>query len=291
MTNVSMELVKELREKTQISLMECKKALIETAGDLEKAIDLLRKRGAAVAAKRADNEATQGRIEAFVSADEKSGSLVKVACETDFSANTDAMKIFAQNVAQQSVLLKSTLVDELLSLASPSLGKMQDVLDELIAKIAENIKVSTAAHFELDGPGLVHAYIHPGSHVGAMIMLKTDKDVSNKELLRQIAKDLCMQIAVTRPMAIMPEELDQAVLQKERAFVTESVAQSGKPAAMVEKIVEGKLKKYCEEVCLFYQPFIKNDKITIGSYLADVSKQLGVQISIARYIRFGIGSK
>ena len=292
MTTISMELVKTLRDKTQVGMMDCKKALEEANGDLDRAIEILRKKGAAVAAKRAENETTKGRVESNVSADFKKGSLVEVACETDFSANTDTMKNFVELVAAQATNSGETSIDALLAQTIANKGALtvKDALEELISKICESIKISRVAHFSVAGHGLVNAYIHPGSTIGILVELKTESDLSsNLDELKALAKDICMQIAVTNPLCVEPSELDTAVVEKERAFAKEQLVASNKPESIHEKIIEGKLSKFYEDVCLSRQLFIKNDKLSISQHLQEMSKKLGSPISIVRFARFAIG--
>ncbi len=292
MTTISMELVKTLRDKTQVGMMDCKKALEEANGDLDRAIEILRKKGAAVAAKRAENETTKGRVESNVSADFKKGSLVEVACETDFSANTDTMKNFVELVASQATASGETSIDAILAqtIANKDSLTVKDALEELISKICESIKISRVAHFSVANHGLVNAYIHPGSTIGILVELKTETDLSsNLDELKALARDICMQIAVTNPLCVEPSQLDAAVVEKERAFAKEQLVASNKPENIHEKIIEGKLSKFYEDVCLTRQQFIKNDKLSIAQHLQEISKKLGSPISIVRFARFAIG--
>jgi elongation factor Ts len=287
-----MELVKQLREKTQVGMMDCKKALEEANGDMEKAIEILRKKGAAVAAKRGDNVTSNGRIESFISADGKTGAIVEIACETDFSAKTVDMEFFAKHTAEVASIYAVTDVQAILSQKSLKDAKLviKDHLDELVAKIAESIKVSKVVIFKVGQFGLVGSYIHPGSTVGVMVNLTTEKDLSsNIEELKLVAKDICMQIAVNKPIAVAPENVDASTVNKEREIAAEQLKASGKPANVIEKIVEGKLKKFYEDFCLLNQFFIKNDKITVQQYLAEVSTKLGCKIVVKEFVRFGIG--
>ena len=292
MANVSMDLVKKLREKTQVGMMDCKKALEEANGDIEKAIEILRKKGSAVAAKRGDNATTNGRIECFISQDMKTGAMVEVACETDFSAKTVDMEFFAKHTAEVAAINAVNDAQAILSQKSvknPTLV-VKDHLDELIAKITESIKVSKVILFKAGKFGMVSAYIHPGSTVGVMIELETEKDHSaNIEELKEVAKNLCMQIAVNKPLSVSPSDLDPASVAKEREIATEQLKLSGKPANVIEKILEGKIKKYYEDVCLLNQFFIKNDKITIQLYLDEVSKKLRNKVTVKQFVRVGIG--
>jgi elongation factor Ts len=290
MAQITTDLLKQLREKTNVGMMDCKKALEQTDGDLDKAIELLRKKGAAVAAKRADNVTDNGRVEAHIAPDFSAGSLVEVSCETDFSANTDAMKEFTKDVARQVTLENITdeaaLADSLI--ASRKLSVKQ-TLEELIAKITESIKVRRFVRYATQPTGLVNAYIHPGSTLGVMIQLGSDKEISNKEVGAQLAKDICMQIAVMNPLCIGPDQLDANIVAKEKALISEQLAASGKPANVIEKIMQGKLEKFYEDACLMHQKYIKNDKLSVGQHVEEVAKQLGVKITVEAFTRFGIG--
>jgi len=291
MTKISMDLVKQLRDQTQIGMMDCKKALEEANGDFEKAIELLRKKGASVAAKRADNETNNGRVEGFISNDFKTGALVEVGCETDFSANTDTMKDFVLSAA--AVVAEKNPADipalmELKQINNPL--TLQEALNEVIAKICEKIKISRIARFSVAQQGVVNVYIHPGSTVGVMVELATDKDASaHRDTLLATAKDLCMQAAVTKPLCIEASQLDQTLVEKERTLAREQLAGSNKPAQIIEKIIDGKMNKFYEEVCMLNQVFIKNDKVTVKAHLDEVSKKIGAQITVVNFIRFAIG--
>lgn len=292
MANVSMDLVKKLREKTQVGMMDCKKALEEANGDIEKAIEILRKKGSAVAAKRGENATTNGRVECFISKDMKTGAMIEVACETDFSAKTVDMEFFAKHTAEVAAISAVNDAQTILSqksIKNPNLV-IKDHLDELIAKIAESIKVSKVVLFKAGKLGMVYAYIHPGSTVGVMVEIETEKEhSSHTEELKEVAKDICMQIAVNKPLAVSSADLDPANVAKEREIATEQLKLSGKPANVIEKILEGKIKKYYEDVCLLNQFFIKNDKLTIQLYLDEVSKKLGNKVTVKQFVRIGIG--
>jgi len=292
MANVSMDLVKKLREQTQVGMMDCKKALEEANGDIEKAVEILRKKGSAVAAKRSDNVTSNGRVECFISADNKVGAMVEIACETDFSAKTVDMEYFAKHTAEVAAIEMVHDAQSVMSAKSLKNPKLviKDHLDELIAKIAESIKVSKIIVYKAEKFGMVNAYIHPGSTVGVMVELDMEKDPSAQmEELKNVAKDICMQIAVNKPLAVAPENIAPELIAKEREIATEQLKLSGKPANVIEKILEGKIKKYYEDVCLLNQFFIKNDKLTIQGYLDEVSKKLGNKVKIKQFVRIGIG--
>ena len=281
-----MDLVKELREKTQVGMMDCKKALEEADGDMEKAIEFLRKKGSAVAAKRADHATNHGRIETYLSPDFKQGSLVAIGCETDFSANTQAMKEFALLAAQTAAQEQQADPEKLLAQNQ----KLKNNLDELVAKISEKIHINRISCFKVQEFGLINAYVHPGSTIATLIELTTQNDPTRDfEDLKNIARDICMHIAVTNPLAVSPDQIDASVIEKERAIAQEQLKGTNKPAAILEKIIEGKLNKYYEDVCLTKQRFIKNEDLTIEKYLNDISEKLKNRISIKQFTRFAVG--
>ena len=286
-----MEQVKELREKTQVGMLDCKKALEEANGNMEKAIEILRKKGTAVAAKRADNATNNGRIESWIAPDFKTGALVEVACETDFSANTPAMQEFALQTAEIAAKMNLTDPEQLLIQKSLKNSKitLKEALDELIAKIAEKIKINRVVLFKATETGLVNSYIHPGSTVGVMVEITADKTINASEDLKSIIRDICMQIAVTKPLAVAPENLDKTLIEKERAIAHDQLKDSKKPAPIIEKIIDGKLNKFYEDVCLLNQLFIKNDKISVAQYLKESSTRVGINLNVKQFIRFGIG--
>ena len=291
-------LIKKLREQTQVGMMDCKKALAEANGDYDKAVESLRKKGAAVAAKRADNATNNGNINMLIAPDYTSGTLVEVSCETDFSANTEDMRNFSGMVCshilskhdldsatstdeQVSTLMTETVADEKLSI--------QAKLDELIAKIAESIKVSRFVRFS-STKNIVNGYIHPGSKLGILVELEVDNRPADITALVQVAKDVCMQIAVSNPMCVRPDELDADVVAKERDVYADQLRAQGKPEQMIDNIVKGKLNKFYEGVCLLNQKFIKEEKNTIQQLLDHVGNESGCTVTVARFVRFSIGN-
>ncbi|MCF7800111.1 translation elongation factor Ts [Candidatus Babeliales bacterium] len=295
MAEITMELIKELREKTQVGMMDCKKALQEANGDMEKAIEILRKKGAAVASKRSGKETLQGTLQAKISPDFKSGSLVKINCETDFAAKTKDMQDFADEVCEH--ILKccpkvmegvgQALLEEKLSNKNITI---YDRLNDLVAKISECIKVDEFVKFSVQTNGVVNAYIHPGANLGVLVELETDKPVENNiEDLKTLSKDICMHIAVTNPMSISPDDLDPNVVEKELSIIKEQLAASGKPANMIEKIAQGKIGKFYQDVCLLNQNFIKDEKVTIKDLISQYSKKTGLNIVVKNFKRLSIG--
>jgi elongation factor Ts len=289
MAKVTMELVKELREKTQVGMLACKNALIEADGNIEKAIELLRKKGAAVAAKRADNATDNGRIEAMINDEGTTGTLVEISCETDFSANTDAMKSFTTTVATVVMGNESAADKNVILEQTPKNGKLtiSQMLEELISKIAEKITISNIARFETKS-GIVNAYVHAGSTLGIITELEVTEKTDIKKLM-ELAKDISMQIAVTNPLSVDSSQLDETTIAKEKEVFAEQLKTKGKPENIIAKIVEGKMKKYYEEVCLLNQKYIKNDKITIAQHIEEIAKEINTKIEVKQFKRFKIG--
>jgi len=297
---ISVDMIKKLREKTQVGMMDCKKALIEANGDFDQAVETLRKKGAAVAAKRADNETNNGTIQATVAPDFRSGTLVEASCETDFSANTDAMRGFATTVAGHLLASDTTTTgdvsnnDEVAAIMGQDLHdtpgvSIQHKLDDLISKIAENIKVARFAKISAEN-SVVNAYIHPGSTLGVLVELSVEgQRPDDITALVQAAKDVAMQAAVTNPLCVNPDQVDADLLAKERALFADQLRAEGKPDQIIEKILPGKLNKFYEGACLHHQKFIKDEKQTITQMLDEVGKKAGCTVRIARFVRFAIG--
>jgi elongation factor Ts len=295
MAKISLELIKELREKTQVGMMDCKEALILAEGNIDKAIEILRKKGASVAAKRAGHKTNNGIVSSYISEDNKIGSLLKISCETDFSANTQDMKDFSKTVSEHisksEQCCPENCAPECLIEQKTDGGKtVKILLDELIAKISENIKISECTKLVSGDDGIVNAYIHPGSTLGTIIELKvTNLSDTNKPAILQLARDICMQIAVTNPMTIDPSQLDNETLEKEKAIFREQLKAAGKPEQMLDKIIIGKMNKFYEEACLIKQKYIKQDKISIEKYIEGIAKENNCTISIKQFKRFSIG--
>jgi elongation factor Ts len=290
---MSLDLLKELREKTGIGMLDCKKALTEANNDIEKAIEILRKKGIAVAAKRADNATNCGSVAAFIKPDHRGACIVQMSCETDFSANTSDMKQFATNVAQTVVAAnKDFSADELLEqpLANTSLT-VKVGLEGLIAKITESIKINRFAACSASENGVVNVYIHPDNSIGVVTAVEGDKQLSGeaRDKALQLAKDVCMHAAVTNPIALDKSSIDSAIIEKEREIALEQLKDSGKSAQIIEKIVDGKLAKYFEDVCLLNQKFIKNDKLTVQQHIDAISKEVGSKLAVTKFVRFAIG--
>ena len=259
---VTASLVKELREKTGAGMMDCKKVLTETDGDLEKAAELLRERGIAKAAKKSGRVAAEGLVEAFISEDGKVGAIVEVNAETDFVAKNEEFKTFVMDVAKQVVKNNPATVEELL--AEPSLaveGKtVNEVLVDKIATIGENMTIRRFARFETTD-GLVEKYIHGDGKIAVLVNMVN----ANKEL----AKDICMQIAAARPEFVDREKVPAERVEKEKEILKAQTMNEGKPEAIAEKIVMGRINKFYEEICLVDQEFVKDPNMKVSQVLKD----------------------
>ena len=268
---VSAALVKELRERTGLGMMECKKALEEAGGDIELAIDNLRKSGQAKAAKKAGRTAAEGVVLARVSADGKTGILLEVNSETDFVARDDNFRQFAEQVAEVVLNTRTTDMAALAGLAMPSGASVEESRSALVQKIGENIQVRRAVVLEGD---VVGAYVHSGK-IGILTSLKGGSV--------DLAKDVAMHVAAANPLVVNPSEVDAAVLDKEREIYTAQAAESGKPAEIVAKMVEGRISKFLKEVSLVDQPFVKDPDVTVGALV----KKAGAQV--VAFLRFDVG--
>ena len=256
---ISASLVKELREKTGAGMMDCKKVLTETDGDMEKAIELLRERGIAKAAKKSGRVAAEGLVEAYISEDGKVGAIVEVNSETDFVAKNEEFKTFVMNVAKQVVEKNPKDVEDLLNQeATFEAGKtVNEALVGKIATIGENLSIRRFARFE--SKGLLESYIHGDGKIAVLInMAKGDKEV---------AKDLCMQIAAARPEYLNEQSVPTERVEKEKEILKVQTMNEGKPEAIAEKIVQGRIRKFFEEICLVDQVFVKDSNMKVSELL------------------------
>ena len=269
---VTASLVKELREKTGAGMMDCKKVLTETDGDMEKAIELLRERGIAKAAKKSGRVAAEGLVECYISEDGKVGAVVEVNSETDFVAKNEEFKTFVMNVAKQVVETNPKGVEELLAQeAKFEAGKtVNEALIGKIATIGENLSIRRFARFE--SKGLLEKYIHGDGKIAVLINMTS----GDKEL----AKDLCMQIAAARPEFVKREEVPQERVDKEMEILKVQAMNEGKPEAIAEKIVQGRVGKFYEEICLVDQVFVKDSSKKVSELLKEKNAEV---VEFARF--------
>ena len=267
--------VKELREKTGAGMMDCKKVLTETNGDEEKAIELLRERGIAKAAKKSDRIAAEGLVETYISEDGKVGVVVEVNAETDFVAKNEEFRKFVADVAKKVALKNPANVEELLAQESISeAGKtVQEVLTNKIATIGENMSIRRFERFETNN--LLESYIHGDGKIAVLVEIENGT--------KDLAKDICMQIAAARPEYLDKDSVPEARLAKEMEILKAQAINEGKPEAIAEKIVQGRLGKFYSEICLVEQEFVKDSDIKVGKLVADKGAK------IIRFVRFEKG--
>jgi elongation factor Ts len=276
--NIDAQLVKTLREKTNAGLMECKRALGETNGDLEAAIDLLRKKGAASAAKKAGREAKEGIIAQAIVNNAKVGVLAEINCETDFVAKNEGFRAFCDEVARK--VANGATAEEL------EADRVANV-----AKIGENILIRRSQKIEVSGHGTVAAYIHTGGKVGVLVEVGAEKDdTAQNEDFKQLVRDITLQIAAANPVCVNRDEVPAALVEREREVYRGQVP-AGKPANIIEKIVDGKMDKFYSTACLLDQAFIKNPDQTITQLIAEKNKALGEKIVLRRFIRYMVGEE
>ena len=278
--------VKMLREKTGVGMMDCKKALTETDGDMDKAIDYLRERGLAAAAKKSGRIAAEGAVVAYTDEAKKVGVIMEINAETDFVAKNETFLQFATLCAKTVAEQNPADVDALLA-ATPA-GETVDIatlLRDKILTIGENIRIRRFARYE----GNWATYIHGGGRIGVMVRFDVADDIAAKEGFKTFAKDIAMQVAAAMPLYLDSASVPADVLEHEKKILTEQVINEGKPAAIAEKIVMGKLGKYYKENCLVEQVYVKDPDLTVAQYTANTAKELGGDIAIAEFIRFEKG--
>ena len=272
---ITAELVKDLREKTGAGMMDCKKVLTETDGDMERAIELLRERGIAKAAKKSDRIAAEGLVAAYVTAEKKVGAVVEVNAETDFVAKNADFRAFVADVVEQIATKNPADVEELLAQESIKVeGKtVKEVLTDKIATIGENMSIRRFARYE--SQGLVESYIHGDGKIGVLVDLaKGDSE---------LAKDICMQVAAARPEYLNREAVPAEKVQKEMEILKAQAINEGKPAQIAEKMVQGRIGKFYGEICLLEQPFVKDPDMKVEQLVASKGAE------VVRFARFEKG--
>ena len=270
--SISAETVKTLRERTGAGMMECKKALVETGGDLDAAAEIMRKAGLAKADKKAGRIAAEGTIATAMAADGRKAVLVEVNCETDFVARQPEFQAFASDVAKAALAANVTAPDALAGLELSAGGTTDETRRSLIAKIGEKIDVRRAG--TLEAPDRIGAYVH-GTRIGVLAGLQGGDEA--------LARDIAMHVAAVNPQYVSPANVPADVVAKEREILAAQAAAEGKPAAIVEKMVEGRLRKYLAEICLTGQPFVKDPDTTVGALLAKS------QAEVSGFLRYEVG--
>ena len=276
MSAISKDDVLNLREKTGAGLIDCKRALVESNGDIDEAISILRKKGVASAAKKAGRDAGEGIVAQCLSEDRTKGILVEVNCETDFVAKNDDFVSFASDVARQL-------------LVNPD-ADLEAQRTEQVAKIGENIRISRSSTLAPNATGLVESYVHTGGKVAVLLTLgSSTTEAANSENVKLLAKDLCMHIAATSPVCVSRDEVPADLVAKEKEI---ALAQAeGKPPQAIEKIVQGKLDKYFANSCFLEQSFVKDPDHSIKGLLEKTGKEIGAELSVEKFVRFQVGEE
>jgi len=284
---ITAQVVKELRERTGAGMMDCKKALNETNGDIEKAIEVLREKGLAAAAKKSGRIAAEGMISTFISDDKKNGAVLELNCETDFVAANEDFVALATNIAKQAAFTNAATVEELVEekyIADESVT-IKEAVTNLIAKLGENMNVRRFKKLSIQN-GVVQSYIHGGGRIGVLVELACEKDSA---VLADVAKDVAMQVAAANPLFLNRDQVDNETLEKEKEIFKVQALNEGKPEQIVEKMVVGRIQKYYKENCLVEQVWVRNGDYTITQYLNEKSKEVGAPITVTNFVRFERG--
>ena len=278
MAEITAANVGKLREMTGAGLMDCKKALTENNGDLNLAVDWLRKKGVATAAKKSDRAANEGVIAQHIAPGSKVGVLLEVNCETDFVAKNDGFKSFCDELAKKIA-------------GNPGADLEPDRV-AAVAKIGENVRLNRHLRWEVSGNGLIAAYIHTGAKVGVLVEVGAGKEETvTSDAFKELVRDITLQIAAGNPTAVRREEIPAEVLQKEDDIARNSDALKGKPAAAMENILKGKREKFFQTICLIEQGFVKKSgEVTVKEHIATVGKALGDEVTVRRFVRYQVGA-
>jgi elongation factor Ts len=282
--DITTEMIKELRQRTGAGILDSKKALQDTQGDMDRAAELLREKGLARAAKKAERVAKEGVIEAKVGADGKRGVLVEINCETDFVARTEGF----QALAKMSV-------EEVFN-ANPPYTTPADLpitahLKAATAQMGENIQVRRFVRYDAaDGISQIEAYVHAGGRVAVLLEMSAQtSEKAQSAAFKALAHDIALQIAALKPQYVRPEDVPAPVLEAERVVYRAQLADEKKPANIIERIIDGKLQKFYEENCLLNQPFIRDDKVKIAAFIKQSGAQIGEAVQVKRFVRFELG--
>jgi elongation factor Ts len=271
-------MVKELREKTSAGMMDCKKALEESKGDFEAAVEWLRVKGLSAAAKKADRVAAEGLVFALTSG--QNAVVVEVNSETDFASRNDKFKELVSNITQH-----------VLTAASVDKDKINEMVKLAIATIGENMVFRRSEKFTVQGDGLVHTYVHGEGKIGVMVEIAAGNAAAAASAeAKTFAADVCMHIAATNPMALSQDQMNADVVAKEKEILKAKNLEQGKKPEMIDKIVEGQIRKFLAENCLVDQSFVKNPDLTISAYGKECGKKDGGDLTIKRFVRFELGA-
>ena len=283
---ITAQLVKELRDMTAAGMMDCKKALVEVEGDLEKAVDWLRQKGMAKAAKKSGRATSEGLVTVAATADNMHIAMGSLLCETDFVARGDQFQAMATRVTQ--VILEKAPAD-----AAALEALLGEEVTQLIASVGENMQLGKFARFSKKSANdVVGQYVHANSKIGVLVYLTCGKaESAAKPEVLELAKNLAMQVAAASPLALDAASLDQAAVEREREVYRQKAIEEGKPAQIVDKIADGAVKKFQKEVCLMEQPYIRDDKKTISDIVRETGKTIGDEITVTGFERIQLAAE
>ena len=285
MANITASMVKELREMTGAGMMECKKALAEAEGDLEKAVDVLRTRGLAAVAKKAGRATNEGTVMALVSDDCTVGAVVELNCETDFVGMNEKFKAYAEKVAKAAIASKAADVEALMA-AEIEGETVEAVVTDCIHVMGENTQLARVAVVEAAG---VASYIHGGGKIGVLVSFDVEGIDPASEEFQKCGRDVAMQVAAVNPVAATRDAVPADVVEHEKAIYMAQAAESGKPENIQEKMAVGRLEKFFKENCLTEQAFVKNPDQTVAQYVEECAKALGGTVAVKGFVRFALG--
>ncbi len=285
---ITAAMVKELREITGVGMSDCKNALVKTDGDIEKAIEVLREKGLAAAAKKAGRIASEGLVHAYLSEDNKTGVLVEVNSETDFVAKNKEFQNFVAEVATQAAASSAADMDAFFAekWLAGGFDTVRDALNQKVAIIGENLNIRRFEKFVRTQPGALVSYIHGGGRVAVLLEMACEKE---GEALVEAGKNVCMQIAAMSPKFVAREDVSEEFINKEKEILTQQALNEGKPANIVEKMIIGRLNKELKDFCLLEQEYVKDGEMSVGKYLEAVGKELGAPITIKGFVRYETG--
>ncbi len=288
---ISAEMVKNLRRQSGAGIMECKDALKENDGDVDAALDFLRKKGTAKAAKKADRSTKEGAISGIENG--KTAVMVEIKCETDFVARNENFQKLCGQIADHLLNSEFTDDDEAFSnqaFSSDSSKTVNDILTENIHELGENLVIGRRVRFDMSGPGKFSIYIHGVGSIGSLVELGCESEnTADSDKFKELAKDISMHIAAANPISITKDDVPKGTLSKEKEIFEAQAKESGKPDNIIPKIVEGRVKKFFKEACLLEQAFVKDTEITVGALLNNIGKELGETVTVRRFCRLQLG--
>ncbi len=282
---VTAQLVKELRERTGAGMMDCKKVLVETDGDIDKAIELLREKGLAKAAKKAGRIAAEGLVKVAMTPDHDAAAIIEVNSETDFVAKNEEFVQFVEKLAEMALNADNDNMEDFRSMYYEDEGTVDDALKSKIAKIGENLNIRR--FHKLTTPGVIYtSYIHGGGKIGVIVGIETE---ASHDEIEVCAKDVAMQVASMSPKFVNDDQVDQAWLESETEIARQQLLNEGKKEELLDRIIPGKIKAILKEVCLVDQKFVKNSDMTVAQYVDSVAKEIGKPMRVAEMVRYEVG--